>query len=80
MTKPKSRELIGALFTNKHRENPKQPTFVGECTIDSVEYRIYAYETKSKAGENYIFLTFRKLNRPVEIQEASEEVPDAVVE
>jgi hypothetical protein len=48
----------GAIFKNSRRENDRQPTHTGQCTIDGREYWISAWVREGRNGK-FFSLAFR---------------------
>ena len=51
-------ELRGALFKNKRKTKSAQPDYVGQATIDGIEYWVSSWARKSKNGQAYMSLAF----------------------
>ena len=50
-------ELRGVLFKNdKVSENPKQPWYRGNCTVNGQEYNISAWLKEAKSGNKFLSL------------------------
>ncbi len=55
-----TRELSGALFKNAKKETDSQPNARGECRIDGVLYEISAWTKKTKNGDPWQSLSFKR--------------------
>lgn len=54
------REGQGSLFKNGKREKDSQPNARGECKIDGVVYEVSAWTKKTKAGDPWQSLSFKR--------------------
>ena len=67
-------EMAGALFPNNKEGNEGRPDFKGTATINGQEYDVAAWNNTSKAGKNYMKLSFqipRKKDESVEAAPAA---------
>lgn len=53
------RNNSGALFSNQRRENDRQPTHTGSCTIDGKPFWISAWVKDTRDGKRYFSIEFK---------------------
>lgn len=59
MSGQQQRNNSGALFSNERRENDRQPTHTGSCTIDGKQFWISAWVKEKSGGGRYFSIEFK---------------------
>jgi hypothetical protein len=56
------KDNTGAIFVNDRKEKDTHPDRAGSATIDGVEYWVSGWLRKSKDGQPYLSLAFKRKN------------------
>lgn len=57
------RDMSGALFKNRRKEQDKHPDYTGKSMIDGYEYQVSAWVKTSKSGDKFMSLSYQLTKR-----------------